>query len=409
MATKTTRIETTVPATLGEVSCMPIADVGSDRFPAHLWADLVPLMKAEEFGALREDVRARGIEKPIVLWKDSKGRDWLLDGRNRRMAGEKVMETGGMADGSSLMVPVQWIEAGDHEALMFVMRTNVNRRQLESGQRAAVCVLAELDAGKIKGKKKKAGNGEGNDGELQAALAGTNRAYYFDCRTLGLEAPDLLIQVRDGALTVPKAIKKLAERKEAYSKSVLGGEDGEQEAEATEPVDGGAEDGEAAPVILDGEKNPVSDEFRPVFAVRHDVKLAVSALKSVALQVQAICGSKGGAHYEEQPLLTALKEVAKALADGQPHVVCPTCAGSGKQPGKPRTECHTCGGIGNLHKAGFKLYKKTVASDAAAGESEVPVPLGADEASPAEAGPEADAVVAPLFDDEAAPVVNADE
>jgi len=58
--------------------------------PVHPAAELLPPLSADELQELGEDIRARGLLVPIVLYLDPDGGLSLLDGRNRLDAMERV-------------------------------------------------------------------------------------------------------------------------------------------------------------------------------------------------------------------------------------------------------------------------------------------------------------------------------
>lgn len=94
---------------------------------AHPLADLVPLMTAAEFEALRADVAANGLAVPIVLYE---GR--ILDGRHRYRA---CVEAG---------VEPRYTTLSTGDPVAFVFTHNIARRQLSKSQLA-------MAAAKLKG------------------------------------------------------------------------------------------------------------------------------------------------------------------------------------------------------------------------------------------------------------------
>src|SRR5215510_600722 len=64
-------------------------------YKVHPAADLFPMLPEYELRKLGEDIRARGLEHPIVLWAENRDSEvFVLDGRNRLDAMELVgMET----------------------------------------------------------------------------------------------------------------------------------------------------------------------------------------------------------------------------------------------------------------------------------------------------------------------------
>jgi N6-adenosine-specific RNA methylase IME4 len=108
-------------------------------YPFHAYADLFPLIEGAAFDALVGDVRAKGLVEKITLWRDTDGKTWLLDGRNRwracRAAGVE---------------PVCGFYRGD-DPLGFVISKNLPRRHLSESQRAMVAAkIANLRDGVTK-------------------------------------------------------------------------------------------------------------------------------------------------------------------------------------------------------------------------------------------------------------------
>jgi len=90
----------------------------------HPAADLFPMVEGDELRELCADIKERGLQQPIIVWRDGT----LLDGRNRLLAcyrtnQEVVLET---YDGDD---PVQ-----------FSLSANLHRRHLNAGQRAVVAL-----------------------------------------------------------------------------------------------------------------------------------------------------------------------------------------------------------------------------------------------------------------------------
>jgi ParB-like chromosome segregation protein Spo0J len=67
----------------------------------HRAADLFPLMSEAELKELAADIEKNGVSTRIVLWPDSSGKKWLLDGRNRldalALLGLLTIEKGSLA------------------------------------------------------------------------------------------------------------------------------------------------------------------------------------------------------------------------------------------------------------------------------------------------------------------------
>lgn len=98
----------------------------------HPLAQLLPMIEGAAYDELVADVKARGVQRPIVLF-DGK----ILDGRNRYMA----------ARDAGVGYPV--VEYTGDDPVGFVISENLQRRHLTTGQRAtAAAKLADLPRGR---------------------------------------------------------------------------------------------------------------------------------------------------------------------------------------------------------------------------------------------------------------------
>ena len=99
----------------------------------HPIADEFPLLKNKDFDELIEDIRAKGLQEPVVLFEGK-----ILDGRNRYLA---CIRTGVLA---------RFREYEGDDPIGFVTSVNLRRRHLTAGQRAAIAVnLANLTRGGV--------------------------------------------------------------------------------------------------------------------------------------------------------------------------------------------------------------------------------------------------------------------
>jgi ParB-like chromosome segregation protein Spo0J len=94
--------------------------------PIHPAAELFPMMSDEELRALADDIKANGLQQPVVLYGAQ-----LLDGRNRWRACE-------MAG-----VEVRTKDWAGKDAVAYVRSLNLHRRHLTAAQRAALAVKVE--------------------------------------------------------------------------------------------------------------------------------------------------------------------------------------------------------------------------------------------------------------------------
>lgn len=110
---------------------LTLPDGRSIPFKAHPLADLFPMMSADEHAALVEDVKERGVQRPIVLLDNQ-----VLDGRNRYMAARDAE------------VGYRVVEFTGDDPLAFVISENMRRRHLTDAQRAMVGArIAKLPKG----------------------------------------------------------------------------------------------------------------------------------------------------------------------------------------------------------------------------------------------------------------------
>ena len=184
--------------------------------PFHEVADLFPLLIGQDFAELKDDIAANGQLAPIWTWQGK-----IIDGRNRYRA---CIELG--------IEPKTQEWDGKGSLLAFVLSLNLHRRQLTSGQRAAIAVdaLALLEAeakerqregghkgGKSRGRKgsQKVDEPSGKAGraaDAAAKLLNTNRQYVSAMKKIKQKAPDLHELVRTGELGVSDAKSKLRKR-----------------------------------------------------------------------------------------------------------------------------------------------------------------------------------------------------
>lgn len=198
------------------------APPATPELEAHALAKLFPLLDGEELEEFKKCLAQGDIEDPIVLHEGK-----ILDGQNRYSARK------------ALGLPIltrQWQGEGG-TPLQFVIAKNLRRRQLNSGQRAALATallpLLKAEAkerqrahagtapGKAKGTKGHAAAGEAaGQAVVQAAkLVGSNSHYVHDAQVLETKRPDLLDKVRQGDISLPAAVKEVRKKDRAARSS----------------------------------------------------------------------------------------------------------------------------------------------------------------------------------------------
>ena len=120
----------------------------------HPAAEIFPMLNAEELDALALDIKANGLQQPIVMWEGL-----LLDGRNR------------LAACAICGVEPSFKQYEGNSPVTFVISANIKRRQLDASQRACVAVeLEPMFAVEAKKKKEEAGKKYGRGQKVVADL-----------------------------------------------------------------------------------------------------------------------------------------------------------------------------------------------------------------------------------------------
>jgi hypothetical protein len=177
------------------------------RKAAHPYADLFPMMNAEELDALVDDLKENGLRHPIILYQDK-----ILDGRNRDLCCEKA----------DVEPHYETFDGDDEAALALVISLNVQRRDLTAGQRAIVAARRWMLNGdtKDKGKGPRAKGAKGQEVEIPPlGVEEVARQFHSDkksviqARDLLTEASDLAAQVQAGSMRLAAAYEELETRR----------------------------------------------------------------------------------------------------------------------------------------------------------------------------------------------------
>jgi ParB-like nuclease domain len=112
----------------------------------HPAAELFPRLPADELRALGEDIKAHGLQHPVVLWRDADGGYWLLDGRNRldamEDAGTKLIKRPDATDVMRIFSDVSMSVVDVNDPVAYVISANIRRRHLSDTDRTRL--VAEL-------------------------------------------------------------------------------------------------------------------------------------------------------------------------------------------------------------------------------------------------------------------------
>ena len=171
--------------------------------------------------ALAADIKANGLQNPIVLYKGQ-----ILDGRNRYLACRIAKVKPRFIEWQGKGSPVDW-----------VISENLIRRHLSSSQRAVIAhdllpILEQeakdrqrLSQGRGKKGAKSSATISGMASEVAARIAKTNATYVEAIASISKAAPELIEKVRAGNLSIPDA-KRLStlpkEKRKELLKAVSG-------------------------------------------------------------------------------------------------------------------------------------------------------------------------------------------
>ena len=198
------------------------------KFDFHPIANIFPLMTDEEIDSLAEDIKKNGIHNPVWMFQGK-----VLDGRNRAKACEKLKQN----------PPTKQFTGTAKDAISFVWSENVERRHLNSSQKAIAAKKREIldkeyakevvekvkqEAAQRKAQAKDKPRGEKasvqetipeetahgrQTSTVLAKASGTNRKYLELAEKIINEAPNLVPKIESGEITIPKAIKEIKREK----------------------------------------------------------------------------------------------------------------------------------------------------------------------------------------------------
>jgi protein gp37/ParB-like chromosome segregation protein Spo0J len=119
----------------------------------HPAADLFPMVEGDELRELCADIKERGLQQPIIVWRDGT----LLDGRNRLVACYRTNQE----------VVLETYEGDD--PVQFSLSANLHRRHLNPGQVAVVALkVRELLQPAAKERQREAGEQYGKGAKVSA-------------------------------------------------------------------------------------------------------------------------------------------------------------------------------------------------------------------------------------------------
>lgn len=158
-----------------------------DKYKVHPAADAFPMMTDAELNNLAEDIKANGLQNPIVFW-DGSGEQtiyddglFLLDGRNRLEAIERAGCSFEYWDKKTLLHV--------HDPVAAIIGLNIHRRHLTKEQQADLIVAAHKAAATVDLKPRQDGEvftkgGRGKVNPVKEAAVAAAREHDISRRTV---------------------------------------------------------------------------------------------------------------------------------------------------------------------------------------------------------------------------------
>ena len=170
----------------------------------HPYADLFPMMDKKALTKLTASIRGHGLDEPIITFEGK-----VLDGRNRQAAC------------SDAQVKPTYDEYTGDDALDFVLRKNLHRRQLQTSQRAIIAArMATLKQG---GDHKSGDFKASNDGlkitDAAKTLSVSPKTVERAKTVLASGDDELIGAVESGEISASAAAKKVTAAKKPPSKT----------------------------------------------------------------------------------------------------------------------------------------------------------------------------------------------
>lgn len=273
------------------------------EYEAHPFAELFPLISPKEIQELRDDIKARGLQRPITLYEGK-----ILDGRHRQEACVQAK------------VAPRYETYRGKDPLGFVLSANMHRRHLTTSQRAMIAAEAETlrhgeNLQKPQQSPRDANCAKPTRKDLAATSSVSPRSIAAASKIKD-EAPELVPGVKDGTFTIHAATKKLEEKK---AKS--------------EPV-------------LDETGYPVPEELHELWARRGEVREMLAQISNVENKLLASQKEKD-VLFSTVSFSSAVSKLQFAhmeVAAARLWAVCITCQG------RNYAKCTLCKGRGFLSK-----------------------------------------------------------
>lgn len=273
----------------------------------HPLCDAIPEMQADEFAGLLASIRENGYDatEPVIVFEGM-----ILDGRHRWRANRELKKA---------PPPTREFKGTAEEAIEFVRRRSVCRRNLSASQRAMIAAALEpfyAEAAKARQEATRARPGTqigkaparlpppmaGHARDRAAKAVGVSSRYVSDAKQITQAAPAVAERVKRGELSIPEA-KKAIRTPPPPARTAGVSTPAQRKDELGRPV---TDDGVAE--ALDS-----VSRFDEV----------VNALHSLNRQVRTLAGEKVGRHLRSQQIEASFKNIIAAVKFATPYTSCP--------------------------------------------------------------------------------------
>lgn len=186
------------------------------RIEFHPVANIFPMMTENEFESLKDNIEENGLIQPIYLFKGQ-----IIDGRNRYLA---CLERG-------IEPTFRNYEGAESDLLTFVISLNLQRRHLNTSQKACLAVellpeLERITKANLSSKMSAIRKGEDlskltkpeNSRNIAAQSFGVSGGYISLAKQIRETNIELFDQVKNGLFTLQKAKAQLNQKEEVLSK-----------------------------------------------------------------------------------------------------------------------------------------------------------------------------------------------
>lgn len=169
----------------------------NDRLAFHEYADIFPMLPLEELDTLAADIAANGLLEPITIYEGK-----VLDGRNRYVACLNVA------------VDPRLTQYTGDDPLGFVVSKNLHRRHMNEAQRSVIAAkLANMPVGRNWANSANLQNNQTVTQAEAATMLNVSPRSVASVKAIERDAPDLLLAMESGELSVNAAMREVKERK----------------------------------------------------------------------------------------------------------------------------------------------------------------------------------------------------